>query len=158
MPNELKPCPFCGGSDQLSIELEPITWAGYCDNCCSYGPQEITKERAIDAWNQRTPDAVDNIGAKGEGQMTDVGKLKEWLIYQNSNRGLAQGDADDLDQILSILDQYETQAKRIEDLGEELKKRTEALERIANTDDTVTVGIMRQYARYVITPKPDKEK
>ena len=43
----------------------------------------VTRIETTDTLKE-SPDAVDNIGAKGEGQMTDVGKLKEWLIYQTS--------------------------------------------------------------------------
>ena len=57
MPNELKPCPFCGGDVMLSINYAE-QWKVYCTQCeriCWIG--ELRNETSvIEAWNRR----VDN--------------------------------------------------------------------------------------------------
>jgi hypothetical protein len=60
MTHELKPCPFCGGTD-----LEVLDDRVYCktDGCETWGPcpsggltDAMDKESAIDAWNDRPQD------------------------------------------------------------------------------------------------------
>lgn len=63
---ELKPCPFCGGRaileswpmtpfEQICIPIEEKAWYGvFCNDCAASGPDDITKEDAIAAWNRRT--------------------------------------------------------------------------------------------------------
>lgn len=73
MTEKLKPCPFCGGeleSTTLCIEQEHnedfVQWLSqgrlgpvsndyrvYCYHCGSHGPAWITKEKAIECWNER---------------------------------------------------------------------------------------------------------
>ena len=65
---ELKPCPFCGHSRNLSIEDaggidryvngEPDgsipTWHVYCGQCGATGPEVLLKrENAVSSWNRR---------------------------------------------------------------------------------------------------------
>lgn len=65
---ELKPCPFCGRSRNLSIEDaggidryvngEPDgsipTWHVWCGNCGATGPEVImSKDEAVEMWNRR---------------------------------------------------------------------------------------------------------
>ena len=71
MPNELKPCPFCGGkasmSQGVSVELEKYNKGQYeyasCEECgarttrffaWAYGSK--TRDMAILAWNRRAND------------------------------------------------------------------------------------------------------
>ena len=53
---ELKPCPFCGGVEKLSV----CGWADQywvsCDNCETEGPSGETPPEAIEAWNRRAED------------------------------------------------------------------------------------------------------
>ena len=49
---EIKSCPFCG-RELLSIEgWKGCVWVE-CINCHTEGPDEETKEEAIEAWNRR---------------------------------------------------------------------------------------------------------
>ena len=56
---KLKPCPFCGsdGDDLVMIELSDYyldtVYAVQCDTCTSRGAYKITKQMAIDEWNER---------------------------------------------------------------------------------------------------------
>lgn len=64
---ELKPCPFCGGEPYLRTEFETNRFFSYwkyriqCGSCGSVGEiftcfnfeDEVTKNKAIDAWNRR---------------------------------------------------------------------------------------------------------
>lgn len=65
---ELKPCPFCNRSRNLSIETtEPIEryvndepdgsilmWHVYCGYCGATGPEVLlNREDAVTAWNRR---------------------------------------------------------------------------------------------------------
>lgn len=61
---ELKPCPFCGGTNIIytdSADDKPNTHNIYCNDCgggtanfsgCS--SNEILKKCAVEAWNRRT--------------------------------------------------------------------------------------------------------
>lgn len=55
---ELKPCPFCGGTDlHIETDSEPRSTANvFCDNpkCEAAGPnQSFTADDAARAWNNR---------------------------------------------------------------------------------------------------------
>lgn len=55
---ELKPCPFCGGTQQ-HIETDGRLWFDYgvlysvACLCGARSYQALTEERAIEAWNRR---------------------------------------------------------------------------------------------------------
>jgi len=52
--NELKPCPFCGGTDCEARTADcGMTWYIFCSDCglmCGYA---LTKDTAKAAWNRR---------------------------------------------------------------------------------------------------------
>jgi len=52
---ELLPCPFCGCSELHSFEHSEndVSFGFQCMNCWMTGPQFITKEEAVTAWNNR---------------------------------------------------------------------------------------------------------
>ena len=72
MPNELKPCPFCGKEKPIyttcaeeacgedCIECNKLTYSVVCslrhDGCGASGGFYITKEEAAAAWNRRAND------------------------------------------------------------------------------------------------------
>jgi len=72
--SELKPCPFCGGSD---LEITPrkahddndreYAKAVHCRDCMTVGPHEVgigwceTDEEAVEAWNRRAPIAKEGV-------------------------------------------------------------------------------------------------
>lgn len=53
--DDLKPCPFCGGSVRLRIAPLHKTSMFVCDKCgadvCFYGAEH--GERSVNAWNRR---------------------------------------------------------------------------------------------------------
>lgn len=55
MPNELKPCPFCGG-EQIIIKRGKFMWWCKCEKCNAESGVRSKKLDAIYAWNRR----VDN--------------------------------------------------------------------------------------------------
>ena len=60
MPDELKPCPFCGEASESKIILSSsgmgVEFVA-CLACGTDGPAEQTKAEAIAAWNRRAADA-----------------------------------------------------------------------------------------------------
>ena len=59
---ELKACPFCGGSAGFIDDYEGISrlhYYIYCPDCRGCGPSEraFTKRAAIRKWNHRSEDA-----------------------------------------------------------------------------------------------------
>ncbi|HDY90015.1 MAG TPA: restriction alleviation protein, Lar family [bacterium] len=57
MPDELKPCPFCGGEAE-AINVSDTTWKIGCKNChIQFGHSWLGfafKENAIKMWNRRS--------------------------------------------------------------------------------------------------------
>lgn len=59
MPNELKPCPFCGGEATLyRVPNTPMVLYGVkCEKCdCRIHPRVLRKD-AVYAWNRRADNA-----------------------------------------------------------------------------------------------------
>ena len=56
MPEELKPCPFCGGKAYIgeNTVFNGMFYACCCDCSASAGDEFNSKEEAIAAWNTRT--------------------------------------------------------------------------------------------------------
>lgn len=59
---ELKPCPHCGSTpnpipQHSSIPTADGRWFTFiwCENCGAKGGEQPTEERAIAAWNRRSP-------------------------------------------------------------------------------------------------------
>lgn len=50
---ELKPCPFCGGTDLHLSGIEQIFIGVSCNTCDCEGPSQKTKRGAIKTWNTR---------------------------------------------------------------------------------------------------------
>ena len=65
----MKPCPFCGGTDELepdecygkTADGIPV-WNSGCESCGACGPQRFSVDEAVNAWNARTTDG-DNHAA-----------------------------------------------------------------------------------------------
>lgn len=63
---ELKPCPFCGESEDC-VHLQKIIyireghsrWEVMCENCGAEVSEFVTPERAIEAWNRRADNDTD---------------------------------------------------------------------------------------------------
>lgn len=61
MTYELKPCPFCGGQADISIDPETVVdtegrrWAYtvVCNKCCATSGLTYLPEKASEAWNRR---------------------------------------------------------------------------------------------------------
>lgn len=68
---ELKPCPFCGGTNvevlnalenQPEMELVGLSkdnWNVLCNDCYALGGTRRTAVEAIEAWNRRADNAAD---------------------------------------------------------------------------------------------------
>jgi len=56
MSEELKPCPFCGGTDLDRAGRGPMKCWVECLGCTSEGPFGETPAAAIAAWNRRAAD------------------------------------------------------------------------------------------------------
>jgi Lar family restriction alleviation protein len=57
MTEELKPCPFCGGSNVSTYEVKG-SYSTLCVGCGGEGPEEDSEAEAIAAWNRRSPVAA----------------------------------------------------------------------------------------------------
>ena len=57
---ELKPCPFCGStqpkvSNDADLHDHVPSWYVLCSHCGCKGPEHLTLDDAIEAWNRRAP-------------------------------------------------------------------------------------------------------
>jgi Lar family restriction alleviation protein len=53
-PGTLKPCPFCGVASELETDdVTTESFAVWCKNCGSMGPQAIARDSAVECWNSR---------------------------------------------------------------------------------------------------------
>lgn len=57
--DELKPCPFCGGS--ASVANNGTLYYAKCDECCTEGAKMYGFYNATEAWNRRASDAAPTI-------------------------------------------------------------------------------------------------
>jgi Lar family restriction alleviation protein len=57
MTEELKPCPFCGGTDVEAIDQQGVAWV-LCKSCSVDGPFGSTAEEATAVWNHRPSPAL----------------------------------------------------------------------------------------------------
>ena len=56
MDNELKPCPFCGNSNQNVFSIINRKYKKYsihCWRCGTDGPPRATESEAVAVWNKR---------------------------------------------------------------------------------------------------------
>lgn len=51
--DRLRPCPFCGGDDELALSEPPLPWFVICGACGVEGPYADKRKHAIAAWNTR---------------------------------------------------------------------------------------------------------
>lgn len=64
MSEELKPCPWCQWSEDLTLidEHDVAAWARYavwCSNCAVTGPRAESEQEARRLWNTRATEASD---------------------------------------------------------------------------------------------------
>lgn len=52
MSDELKSCPFCGGTEQRIKSSGRWGWFVSC-SCCAVGPSAKSRDDAVTAWNTR---------------------------------------------------------------------------------------------------------
>lgn len=88
MPDELKPCPFCG-SDNVRVigVMRPM---GECLSCGAHGTWTIEDHaRAVEAWNTRP--AEDSLTAQVDRLrrvIVDLTKKHDWENYLMSDLSL----------------------------------------------------------------------
>lgn len=59
MSEQLKPCPFCGGSAvETRTDDNGISWYIFCNDCGLIAGYSTTKEDLVGAWNGRASDGT----------------------------------------------------------------------------------------------------
>ena len=84
--SEIKPCPFCGNSEDLVIRGRVLSYI-YCWNCGAESGLADSKDEAIEAWNQRPYDfdmpaivkKVQRMEAAINQAITDCIPLLSWV-------------------------------------------------------------------------------
>jgi Lar family restriction alleviation protein len=75
----LKPCPFCGRDDDLlAVETRAGGegwWRVFCDHCCTDGPSDQVREKAIAAWNHRL-ESLEALLKELRGHFHDDGRIQ----------------------------------------------------------------------------------
>lgn len=71
MTDDLKPCPFCGTDELLSICHDLVTggvlpYSVECITCFTHGPSAKDIDNAIKVWNNRIP--LDSVKTPGGGE------------------------------------------------------------------------------------------
>ncbi len=49
---DVRPCPFCG-SHNVDIADHRFGYVVMCQGCGAYGPDNLSRDKAIAAWNKR---------------------------------------------------------------------------------------------------------
>jgi Lar family restriction alleviation protein len=78
MDNELKPCPFCGGTDirVVAPNGNDDYWA-QCTKCCAESGVKTGRDAAIAAWNRRPLEAATRNQAIEECAVA-LEKMRGW--------------------------------------------------------------------------------
>ena len=91
MSEEIKPCPFCGNSEDLVIRGRVLSYI-YCWNCGAESGLADSKDEAIEAWNQRPYDFDMPAIVKKVQQLEAENKLiKEALEIYADRRNWTRG-------------------------------------------------------------------
>ena len=53
MDEDLKPCPFCGGTELEILDIDEGFCAVACETCDAFGPMGMGPEGAREEWNHR---------------------------------------------------------------------------------------------------------
>ena len=56
MPNELKPCPFCGGEAEVTYDDTPVRIIVMCTSCEVRTDWFYNRDTVINLWNMRVND------------------------------------------------------------------------------------------------------
>lgn len=92
MSEELKPCPFCGNTDEVyGVGDRQGT---YCDNCGADGPSYVREGKPVAVWNDRHTPAELEPGAVPIPTSTDMARMMLALghryLKENAPEQLAQ--------------------------------------------------------------------
>lgn len=100
-PDELKPCPFCGGSVVVKY-AELHGYDKYVIRCCGVNILRATKEGVIKRWNTRTPDLsrIFTVAAHANAFLSPAGNSKKYSEMVDANEALTNEDRQLLEAVL----------------------------------------------------------
>lgn len=81
MSEELRECPFCGGTHSINV-INFITGDSFrkCDICGAEAPETKTPEEAAEKWNTRP--AEDALKAEVERLKAEIKRIKMLIIFR----------------------------------------------------------------------------
>jgi Lar family restriction alleviation protein len=48
---DIKPCPFCGGTEVVCTQMDDSSWFVECRTCYATGPMGVSRAEAIGRWD-----------------------------------------------------------------------------------------------------------
>ena len=109
MQDELKACPFCGGSNIATVQTDERCYMT-CDDCVAEGPLANNEAEAITAWTTRADPAL--ADAEAEARNADGESYRDMWLASTSNVARVAAKANTyramLERLEPILRQYGT--------------------------------------------------
>ncbi len=128
LSDKLKPCPFCGGEEILQglseVEEGRYWYYRYCLACHSKTNSQVTKAKAIKAWNTRQPDLEAETTKIACDMLGEANKCFETASEQLS------GALQDYSEVQAKLEQADAEIKRLKEFEKAVKARHNGKEKI----------------------------